>query len=88
MPYALYLMISVGRMVLYALELAMLLRALLSWLPFAEGGFLETLLYALTEPLIHPLRVLFDKTGWFAGMPLDMPFFFTAMLLILLNTLL
>lgn len=86
MPYVLYLIVSLARALLRLVQLAMLGRALLSWIPdVAEEGLLPTLLYAVTEPFIYPLRVLFHKMGWFADMPLDMPFFFTAILLMMLN---
>lgn len=74
--------------VLDVLMLALLVRALLSWLdPQGEWG-ISNFLFTLTEPIIFPLRQLFAKMHWFEGLPLDMPFMFTWLLLSLLQLLL
>ena len=86
MPYVLFLIVSVVRVALYVLNLALLARAILSWIPLApENGFLDTFLYAVTEPCIYPFRLLFHKMGWFEDMPIDMPFLFTVIFLSLLG---
>ena len=38
-------------------------------------------MYVVTEPIIMPIRALCNRFGWFQGMPLDMPFFLTMILL-------
>lgn len=58
-----------------AAELLMLLRAVLSFIPI--GQRLYDILFALTEPLICPFRLLFDKMGWDAPIPIDLPFLLT-----------
>ena len=68
-----YLLITV-------LHTAMFIRAILSWFPMAEGRFSQ-FLYALTEPVIYPVRVLFDKLNIGTGLPIDIPFFVTFLLL-------
>lgn len=67
-----------------ALLLAMTARAILSWLPLEDNKF-TGFLYVLTEPVIMPLRVLFKKMNWFIDFPLDMPFFVTTLILIVLS---
>ena len=81
MGYIFYVLIGLVQLVLLGLRLAMLLRAILSWFPVAEDGFLSSLLYSVTEPIIMPLRALFYKMGWFQDFPLDMPFLFAFLLL-------
>ena len=88
MVYVIYLIVKVVRLLLYVLELAMLLRAILSWLPIDEDSTLVNFLYAITEPLISPVRLLLDKLGWFRHTPLDISFFITFLLISLLATLL
>ena len=59
----------------------MFARAILSFLPVDEEGKLTGFLALCTEPFILPVRILFDKLGWFAGLPIDIPFFVTYLLL-------
>ena len=69
------------------LEIAFFLRAVLSWLPFDENAISEVL-YRITEPFILPVRLLLNKLNLFQGMPIDMSFLFTVLILTLLRTLL
>ena len=67
-------------LLLYAIEFAMLCRAVLSWIPMDPNKFTD-FIYAVTEPIIYPVRVLFHKLNWFQSMPIDMSFFVTFLLL-------
>jgi len=63
------------------LQVAMLLRAVLSWFdPMQEGRF-SVFLLIVTEPVIFPIRALCEKMHWFEGLPLDVPFLLTWILL-------
>ena len=66
--------------IIVVLQSAMFLRAIMSWFPFGEGK-LSDFLYALTEPVIFPVRFLFDKMNWSPALPIDIPFFITFLLL-------
>ena len=70
-----------------ALLIAMTARAVLSWFPIGENK-ITGFLYVLTEPLIMPMRLLFRKLNWFADFPLDMAFYATTLVLVLLSVLL
>ena len=49
-----------------------LARALLSWLPISRDGALMRFLYALTEPILSPLRKLLAKSPLGGqGVPFD-----------------
>ena len=78
------ILIEVARSTAYILitviQAAMFVRAIMSWFPFGEGKF-SAFLYALTEPIIYPIRALFDKMNWGVGLPIDIPFFITFLLL-------
>ena len=69
------------------LQLALLVRALLSWIDPMQEWKLSSFLYVVTEPIILPIRRLFERKRWFEGMPLDMPFMVTMILLLLLSSL-
>ena len=58
------------------LELAMLVRAVLSWFVMDTNGFVN-FIHAVTEPFIIPFRLLFEKLNWFQNMPIDMAFLAT-----------
>ncbi len=73
---------------LSVLSLGMLGRAILSWFSMGEPTKLGSFLYVLTEPIILPLRALCDRFGWFRGVPFDMPFLMTTLLLSLVTMLL
>ena len=87
MTEALYIISNVVRIALTVLQLAMLVRAVLSWFPIEPNGFIE-FLYAITEPLIYPFRALFAKLNWFQELPIDMAFTFAYITLLLLTFLL
>ena len=66
------------------LQLAMLLRAIMSWFMDAENAFVNFLVF-ITEPIIMPFRKLFVKLNWFQSMPLDMGFLAGVLFLSLLS---
>ncbi len=59
--------------VLFVLQAAMLLRAILPLFASEDNRLLVFVTY-LTEPIIIPFRALFDRMGWFQHTPIDMPF--------------
>ena len=66
---------------LSAVELCMLVRAVLSWFPIRDDHPLLRFVCMVTEPLIAPIRALFDRLGLFRNFPLDMSFFAAFLLL-------
>ena len=71
---------------LYAVDIALLGRAVLSWFPEGGQSRIGAFLYVVTEPFIMPVRGLCNRLGLFQGVPLDMPFLITALLLTLIST--
>ena len=69
------------RTVLYLLDIAMLLRAILSWLPIDDGNPLLIVACTITEPFIYPIRALLPRFELFRNLPIDLAFTFTAMLI-------
>ena len=65
----------------------MFIRAIMSWFPTESNKF-ENFLYVITELLIIPIRKLFEKFNWFQGLPIDISFFVTYLLLSIITLLL
>ena len=84
--YAIYQFIAgTVRVIFVVLDILMLGRALLSWLPLDEDNPIEDFLYNVTEPVIMPVRAICDHFGWFEGLPLDIPFLITAFLIMIIG---
>ena len=73
---------------LYVLDIAMLIRAVFSWIDPEQGSRFSAFLYTVTEPIIMPFRKLCYKMNWFQGTPLDVPFLMTILVMWLLQTIL
>jgi YggT family protein len=70
------------------LQIAMFVRAILSWIPGAGDSAVGDFLAMVTEPVIAPIRALADRFGWFRNSPLDFSFIIAYLLLSLLGSLL
>ncbi len=88
MKLFLVLTVNFVDLVLGAVSLAMLIRAVLSLIMMGEESRFSMLLFYFTEPFILPVRKILDRLGWFAGMPIDFSFFLTAVILGMLQSLL
>ncbi|MBQ8332097.1 MAG: YggT family protein [Clostridia bacterium] len=80
MTYALRIIADVVVLLLNAIQLAMLARAILSWLPIDSNKFID-FLYGLTEPFIYPIRALFQRMNWFQDLPIDIAFMVSYLLI-------
>ena len=83
-----YVLMTTVRALLVVIQLLMLGRAIVSWLPIEEGSPVENFLITVTEPVIAPVRSLCERFGWFEGLPIDMSFFITFILLSILTAVL
>lgn len=83
-----YFIFVLIKTLLWVLQAAMFVRALLSWFPGTEDSAFAGFVAMITEPFIIPIRALFERFGWFDGLPIDISFFVTYILLALLSTLL
>lgn len=64
---------------------AMLVRAIFSWFPPETEGPFQRMLFMITEPAIMPVRKIFARMGWFQGLPFDLSFMATSMLLCVIS---
>ena len=76
--YTLYVFVDV-------ILFAMLVRAIFSWFPPETEGPFQRMLYLITEPAIMPIRKIFARMGWFQGLPIDLSFMATSMILCLIS---
>ena len=53
------------------IELAILIRAFLSWLPVPKEHRLIDLLYQITEPILAPIRSLVERSSFGKNMMFD-----------------
>lgn len=80
MAMAVWVIKNIVIIFLTAVQFAMLARAILSWFPMDSNKFTD-FLYTVTEPFIYPVRMLFQKMNWFSGLPIDMAFFVSYLLI-------
>lgn len=73
---------------LEVLQFMMLARAVFSWFPNLSDSALGDFLFTVTEWVITPVRMLFDKMGWGMNIMIDIPFFVTFILLSVLGSVL
>ena len=83
---AMYVILTGVVIFLYVADIALLGRAVLSWFPEGGQSHIGAFLYVVTEPFIMPVRGICNRLGLFRGMPLDMPFLITSMLLLLISS--
>ena len=89
MTSGVYILVKFVIIFLDVILFAMLIRAVLSWFTMGDGQSpLGHFLFVVTEPFILPVRMLCAKFGWFQGLPMDMSFLITTLLLSLSNVLL
>ena len=81
MSGGLYILVYCVLLFIDVVSFAMLIRAVLSWFTMGEQTKIGAFLYVVTEPIIMPIRNLCNRFGWFQGLPLDMPFLITVVLL-------
>ncbi|MBQ7338190.1 MAG: YggT family protein [Clostridia bacterium] len=73
----LYFIFYFVRTILIILEIAMMARAILSWIVMLSEGAMSRIygfLALITEPVVLPFRKLFDHFGWGEDWPIDLPF--------------
>ncbi|NLW73932.1 MAG: YggT family protein [Clostridiales bacterium] len=88
MPGICYVIITIVKIFIYVLQLAMLLRAVMSWIPDMQENKFSDFLYTVTEPVVIPVRMLFEKMNWFQNVPLDVFFIVAYLLLAILSAIL
>jgi len=81
-----YIIVQFAYYLIVAVQFCMFVRAILSWVMPEEDSALLRFLYAVTEPVIFPVRALLDRVDFFRGFPIDLSFMITFILLSILET--
>ena len=77
MQIAFALLRSTIGLIVEIMRFMMFARAIISWIPNLSESRIADFLFTVTEFIITPVRVLFDKMGWNNPMMIDIPFFVT-----------
>lgn len=84
----LYIITKIVSVFLTILQLLMMFRAIISWLPIDEDSNITNFLYAMTEPVIYPVRKMLEHFNLLSDLPIDISFIVSFLLLSILQTLL
>lgn len=80
-----YVIINLAVLLIGALQVAMFVRAIMSWIPGLDDNKFGDFLYALTEPVIAPVRALLSRIRFFNELPIDVSFLIAYLLLSLIS---
>lgn len=86
MNNVIYVVSQVVLTCLSALEIAMLIRAVLSWIPSMSGTRFADFIYTLTEVIVAPVRRAAEKMNLFNRSPIDLSFLIAYLLLSMLQS--
>lgn len=87
MSYAVQMLLYFAYYLVVAVELSMMVRAILSFIMPDGDNTLTRFLYAVTEPFVSVVRRLFVALHYENNFFLDIPFFATYFLLMILKSL-
>ena len=80
MQSILYLLIVSVRLILMVWYLLFIVSAVLSWLPNIDNAFTD-FVFSVTEPVLAPIRDLFDRLCVSSALPIDLSFLVVMILL-------
>lgn len=81
-------LVALVSLALSTLQFLMIIRAVLSWLPFDDSSAFVNFIELVTEPFIIPVRQIMERIHFFANLPIDLSFFVAYLLLIFVRVLL
>jgi len=68
------------------LQIAMLVRAVVSWFPGGEDSVIGFVAYTISEPVVIPVRKVLEKFESVRNFPIDMSFFVAFMLVSIMSS--
>lgn len=86
MSYLLLLIKTVIRCMVYAEQICLIIRAVMSWFPGIDDGAFGDFIFAVTEPLVAFVRSIVLKVRFFRDLPIDISLFLSCVLLSILLT--
>ncbi len=81
-----YVFTGFVRLFLAVLEMLMIVRMLLSWMPVDDDSPVVNFVFAMTEPLILPVRIILERSATVQALPIDLSFFVVFVLLGIIQT--
>lgn len=84
----LYVISKIVSIFITILQLLMMFRAILSWLPIDEDSNIANFIYAMTEPVIYPVRLVLERFDAINDLPIDISFIVAFILLSVVQMLL
>ena len=88
MNIGVYLVLQSAILFIDVINISLLARMIVGLIMMGEQNGLTAFLYVATEPVIMPVRAICNRLGLFRGLPFDMPFFITSVVLVMTSTLL
>ena len=85
MQLGFYLLSNAASMLLGILMLAMLIRAVLSFIPAAEDWRFTEAVYYVSELAVAPVRAVIMRFSWAEELPIDISFMIAYVLIVLLR---
>ncbi len=67
------IVLNAVRLILEVFYVILIIRAILSWLPISGNAF-TNFIYAVTEPVLRPVRNLLMRSSAVASLPIDLSF--------------
>ena len=83
----LHMFAQLAILLLGAVNLAMLVRAVTSWIPDLDGAWLDVV-YMITELVVAPIRAIFELFPIFRNSPIDFSFLIAFLVLNIIQELL
>jgi len=82
---AVYLIAGTARALLYVVMLCFFVHSVGSWF-LSEDHPVLRFTGMVTEPLVEPLRRLFERFGWFQGIPVDIAYTVTFLIVVMVGS--
>ncbi len=83
-----YIFTTLVSVFLSILQLLMLVRAIMSWIPMDEDSAIGNFVFAMTEPVIYPARLILERFEFVSRSPIDISFFAALVLISIVQMLL
>ncbi len=67
-----YVVVTTLRYIVIAMQMLLIVDAVLSWLPLDDDNPISQIVYLLTAPIVLPIRALLERFGLFQELPIDL----------------
>ena len=82
----LYYLLNLVSLALYVFDLALLARAICSWIPSSRNSMIYRTCYTVTEPILSPVRNLLFRLEWVRRCRIDLSFIVVIVLVNILSS--